>query len=602
MKLQRSLWYFKAAAVAGVLVIAIGSALVYEQMRLSSILTKTLDGIQNTINQLVDQETAFFIDRTRHALKDLSPLLAQYQLQQQQLLAQLDGANNAVERVLALDASVQRYGQIYAEMTVLRLQQGIDEESGRYGDFRRAVHALHVASENLQDLVLGAQLLELRRNEKDFLLRSDEQYLLNHTRLATELNDYLLTLPEPTGHALSALLAQYLESFRSYVALLKQLGLSPQQGLRGESLTAQQVMRTQLTALSEFLLTHSEQQSERLLWWVLLLMIVISSATYALLNYLNGRVSSDILKINKVLHKVTQDEDFSLRVDNQGQDEIAQIAQQVDSLLAFIETLLSRLSAAQQRLIEEAKMASLGNMVSGFAHELNTPIGIAITSHSHLKERMDNLKQDFERGNLRKQSLSSLINEAESALQLLECNLYRTANLIDDFKLVAAQRDYEGETEFNLQALVQGVLDCYQNELQTEEYHVQLEIPAELYLTSYPASFNQIFRYAINNCIRHAKIPEQVLTITITSMIVNDYLHIYLKDDGQGIPRELLPVVFEPFVTSKRNQGGTGLGLSIIYNLVSQNLKGEVKIQSPGGKGVCLHFIFPQLKYRIEEN
>nr|WP_239032859.1 ATP-binding protein [Pseudoalteromonas luteoviolacea] len=118
-------------------------------------------------------------------------------------------------------------------------------------------------------------------------------------------------------------------------------------------------------------------------------------------------------------------------------------------------------------------------------------------------------------------------------------------------------------------------------------------------LKSYPNVFVQVFTYSLSNCIQHAKKEGQLLNIVISALVVNDYIHLYIKDDGKGIDKELLPVIFEPFITTQRNQGGIGLGLSIIYNLVTQKLGGEVKIQSPAHGGACLHIILANTSFRL---
>nr|WP_247684867.1 ATP-binding protein [Pseudoalteromonas luteoviolacea] len=121
-------------------------------------------------------------------------------------------------------------------------------------------------------------------------------------------------------------------------------------------------------------------------------------------------------------------------------------------------------------------------------------------------------------------------------------------------------------------------------------------------LTSYPNVFVQILTYSLNNSIQHGKNEDKPLNIVVSALVVNEYIHVYIKDDGNGIDKELLPVIFEPFITTQRNQGGIGLGLSIIYNLVTQKLKGEVKIQSPAHGGACLHIILANTLFELKES
>lgn len=600
MKLKHSLVFFKSITLAGIVIIAIGSALIYEQMAKNALLTRVLVELQNSINQLVDQEALFLSDRTSQASAEISPLISAYHRHRQAMLELIGHDPVLFDRLSALDSSVNSFTLIYEQILSLQALIGFDKQTGRYGQFRAAAHELQAISEAHNDVAFTLQLLELRRREKDYLLRFDPLYLQLHNDMYAQTVEYLSSKPNEVE--LVKRLEEYKRNFDTYVEILQKQGLGPSLGLRGESHLAQQAMRLQLAGLSEMLIQYSQRQTETLLWWVLLLMIVLTALSYALLNYLNNRVSLDILQINKTLTDVTKTEDFSLRINNLGHDEIAQVASQIDALLEFIETLLERLRAAQQRLIEEAKMAGLGNMVSGFAHELNTPLGIAITSHSHLKSKIDSLKKDFDDGKLKKQTLSALIEEAEAAISLLENNLMKTASLIEDFKEVAAHQRQDHKIEFQFKRFLFDVLECYQSDLLAPEYHIDIEVPDELYLFSYPSAFNQIYRYALNNCIKHAKIPGKTLNITLSALVINDYVHFYIKDDGYGISKELMPVVFEPFVTSKRNQGGTGLGLSITYNLVTQKLGGQVKMQSLEQGGACLHIILPSSSFILKED
>ncbi|CCQ09944.1 periplasmic sensor signal transduction histidine kinase [Pseudoalteromonas luteoviolacea B = ATCC 29581] len=601
MKLSRSLVFFKSAAIAGIVVISVGCALIYEQMAKNTELTRVMDQLQNSINSLIDQESEFINDRSLHSISEVTPLVAQYQFYQNALMQEIGHVPHLLEHLGKLDRQVNEYAQLYERLVSLQALIGFDQNSGRYGRFRDAAHAMQAHSEQLNDLYFTKLILELRRREKDYLLRFDPIYLELHSELISETNRYINAHKNALGSSLS-LLESYKKNFDTYVDILKQQGTSPNEGLRSESKLAQHALRLQLSTLSELIIQHNQTDTESLIWWVLILMIVITAANYALLNHLNARVSKDILAINRVLFKVTQEENFNVRIAASGSDEIAQISTNIDELLGFIETLLSRLTAAQQRLIEEAKMAGLGNMVSGFAHELNTPLGVAITSHSHLKGRIENLKHDFAAGLLKKNVLSELLKDADEAMVLLENNLTKAANLIENFKQVAVNQQQDNESYFSLFNLVVNVLDCYQNELKEPDYHIELDIAENLYLKSYPSAFNQLLRYLLNNCIKHAKIPDKTLKITLSAMVVNDYLHFYLKDDGQGISKELLPVVFEPFVTSKRNQGGTGLGLSIAYNLVTQKLAGEIKVQSFTHGGVCFHIILPHTPFLFRKD
>ncbi|PCK33756.1 sensor histidine kinase [Pseudoalteromonas piscicida] len=589
MQLKQSVLFFKIAALTSASVIILTSWFLYYEVSQTAQLTAQLEHVQTSLQRTMDQEEYLLIRAKKEYASTIPQLKYSYQDSFSNLLNLLAHQEQLLPLLLQLDDLSKSYFAKLEELVRLYEQLGYDENSGVYGEFRRSAHALQNRVSGEANLPLEVVVLELRRREKDFLLRADISYLKLHEQLSKQAQQ--LIAESAMDEEVSNLLERYQAGFANYVAILKKLGLNDGEGVRAELFTEKQKLRSQFELVSVRTQAQAQTRKENIILYGLTLIVLMNIAVLMLLSYQNSKVTRHILAINKVLVKVAKLEDFSLRVGIQGNDEIAQIGHQLDDLLAFIETLLARLSAAQQRLIEEAKMASLGNMVSGFAHELNTPLGVAITSQSHLKEQVATLKSQLELGKLQRQTLTTLITEAEAALYLLENNLHRTASLVDDFKLVAVNREFEEQSAFNLKNLVKNVFDCYQSELTQDAYSIELEIPDNLELISYPSVFSQVVGYCINNCIKHAKVDGKKLNIVVSTVLINDYIHFYFKDDGAGIDKELLPVIFEPFVTSKRFSGGTGLGLSIVYNLVTQKLKGEVKMQSPAHGGACLHII-----------
>ncbi|WP_419148387.1 ATP-binding protein [Pseudoalteromonas 'SMAR'] len=598
MQLKQSVLFFKLAALTCAVVIILTSWFLYYEVSSSSERAQQLTHIQTALQRTMEQEQQLLSNMEPQLTAVLPQQQYFYQDSYNRLLLLLHQEQALLPLMKQLDRLAKDYFAQLERLIELQEQLGYDEESGLYGEFRRQSHALQQAVSNASSKELEILILELRRREKDYLLRADERYLVMHENLVAQTQQRLLQ--HDSKAEIARLLAAYELGFNQYVTLLQQLGLTQNQGLRGQLHTTKQQLRNQVELLDTRSQSLAKQRQESIILYGLILIVLMNTAVLLLLNYQNSKVTNHILAINKVLIKVAKYEDFSQRVALKGDDEIAQIGHQLDDLLAFIETLLARLSSAQQRIIEEAKMASLGNMVSGFAHELNTPLGVAITSQSHLKEQVSTLKSELELGKLQRQTLTRLLSEAEDALYLLENNLHRTASLVDDFKLVAINKDYEEKVAFNLKQLVQSVFDCYHSELNEQDYDITLEIPDNLTLISYPSVFNQVVGYCINNCIKHAKIPGQRLNIVVSTVLINDYIHFYFKDDGAGIDKELLPVIFEPFVTSKRFSGGTGLGLSIVYNLVTQKLNGEVKMQSPAHGGACLHIILTATEFDYE--
>lgn len=597
VQLKHSVLLFKGAAIVSTLVIGIASWFLYTEIVHGIKQDRAFNNLEYTINQLVTHKERFIVERQRYLVQGIEPLFIQFKTEFERLLPYFVDDSTHIEQLFKIDEQVQFFRSKFTEFAQSQARLGFEETEGVYGEFRFHAHGLQLiaSKEPIKDLEI--LVLELRRAEKDYLLRLKPYYLTLHQQYLDKITYLIKTILPDKSSVYLKYLAQYNHGFTEYISILQHQGLTHKTGLRAE--LSQIIVQIDLhyKVLRESLYNSQQKSKTALILYTLSAIVMISIGCLLLLNHLNNRVSSHILKINAVLRRVTKEEDFSLRTGIFGHDEIAQIGHDLDALFSFIELLLARLSAVQLRLIEEAKIASLGNMVSGFAHELNTPIGVAITSQSHLKEQLKAIKSDLESGQLKKNALSKLVNEAESALYLLENNLSRTASLIDDFKKVAVHQQYDDVNEFNLKTLAMGVFDCYQSELKMMHCHVDFEIPDNLVLESYPAALSQIFSYCISNSMKHGKIKDKTLNIVVSAMVVNDFVHIYFKDDGYGIDKELLPIIFEPFITTKRHDGGTGLGLNIVYNLVTQKLKGEVKMQSPAHGGACLHIILEKARY-----
>jgi signal transduction histidine kinase len=291
---------------------------------------------------------------------------------------------------------------------------------------------------------------------------------------------------------------------------------------------------------------------------------------------------------------ITSKSDFSLRFDESKDDEFAQLSSELNDLLAHFEMVLDKLSDAKDRMIESEKMASLVGMVSGVAHELNTPLGVAITCESILKESIIHLRSDFESGELQKSSLKKILDDSERAIELMETNLHKTEALITQFKEITSFQNYHESVEFSLKSVVEAVLTSLNHETRKIQADIQVDIDTDLTFIGYAGAISQILQILIVNTFRHAYSDKKVLNIIISAKKANEQLLLSVSDDGSGIKSENIDKVFEPFFTTKRSQGGTGLGLSVVYNLVTQKLKGQVSVASPEQKGVIVAISIPQ--------
>lgn len=239
---------------------------------------------------------------------------------------------------------------------------------------------------------------------------------------------------------------------------------------------------------------------------------------------------------------------------------------------------LEELKRTQLTLVESEKMASLGSLVAGVAHEINTPIGICVTAASFLQEEIDTLKTRLHDNSLTRSYVENLIDRISESGRLLNNNLNRAANLVSSFKQVAVDQSSEACYSFKLTDNINQVLTSLKHKLKNIPGQVYVNCPENLSIYSFPGSFAQIYSNLILNSIIHGFENWQgKCDIYIDLKQQENELQIDYRDTGRGIPDEIVDRIFDPFVTSKRGSGGSGLGTHIVYNIVKQLLKGDIQ-------------------------
>ena len=268
------------------------------------------------------------------------------------------------------------------------------------------------------------------------------------------------------------------------------------------------------------------------------------------------------------------------------------VDRQVSERTYNLRTALEQLQEAQTQLIQTEKMASLGALVAGVAHEINTPIGISVTAASHLKAATQQIKGDMESGTLKRADFEEFLSTAIESADILLRNLERAANLVQSFKRVAVNHSDEGTSTFDLRGALADLVLSVSPECKRYGIACKLDCPTGISMHSYQGALDQIVTNLVVNALRHA-FDRKSGTIAITACLVDDKVELKVSDDGAGIKAELLPRIFDPFVTTKRGEGGSGLGLHIVFNLVNYRLKGRVEVSSIEGQGAEFCCLFP---------
>lgn len=255
---------------------------------------------------------------------------------------------------------------------------------------------------------------------------------------------------------------------------------------------------------------------------------------------------------------------------------------------------IAELRRTQQQLIESEKMASLGGLVAGVAHEVNTPLGVSMGAASHLAEQVTMVQGQFEAEQLTQDTFSSFIKTAATSSDILVQNLRRSSDLIQSFKKVAVDQSDDHVERIVLMDYVHQVLRSLAPKYKRMNLHFRVTGDSLLQAEVPPGAVAQILTNLVVNAVTHGFKEEGPGEIHITLSAENGDVTLVFEDDGKGMSAEVVARAFDPFFTTKRGQGGSGLGLHIVYNLVSRSLKGKVKLESEDGKGCRVVMVFPQ--------
>jgi len=256
--------------------------------------------------------------------------------------------------------------------------------------------------------------------------------------------------------------------------------------------------------------------------------------------------------------------------------------------------LRQELSEAQNSLVQAEKMAALGNLVAGIAHEINTPIGIGITAMSHLESKLEEMRQRFDQGKISKAAFQDFLERIGAAAKLVNNNLHRSARLIQGFKQIAVNQSNEEKREFELIPYILDVITFLNSQLKDSNHKAVLNSDADcIVMNSYPEILRRVLSMLSANAVSHAFLPgkQGVITIDIQALN-NNSCRLRFMDDGLGIEEKHIPHIFDPFYTTKRGDN-SGLGLNIVYNLVTQGLNGKIDVISAPNQGACFTLHLP---------
>ncbi|WP_202412696.1 CHASE domain-containing protein [Duganella lactea] len=257
--------------------------------------------------------------------------------------------------------------------------------------------------------------------------------------------------------------------------------------------------------------------------------------------------------------------------------------------------VVATLKQAQTNLQTSEKMASLGALVAGVAHELNTPIGNSLLTATSLSDMV----RDFERrlqdgGGVKRSALEAHLSDARKACDIMASSLTRAADLITSFKQVAVDQASGQRRRFRLDDVVHDTLATYAAQLRRASCTVTVDVPADLVFDSYPGSLSQVLSNLIGNTLLHGFDGRESGALTVGARREGkDLVLLQMKDNGVGMSDVVLHKIFDPFFTTKMGQGGSGLGMNIVYNIVTSVLKGTIRVESVPAAGTSVLLVLP---------
>lgn len=344
--------------------------------------------------------------------------------------------------------------------------------------------------------------------------------------------------------------------------------------------------------------------------------------TAGMVSFLNLRIIRPVLRLSVRMQAASNDPDHPERYRDPANEpgEIGDMARSFNAMVGRIgetlearqqaeaaaagardraETALAELRRAQENLIESEKMAALGGLVAGVAHEINTPIGNALGAVSHLHGKSQDAAELFYAGKLRKQDADDFIKTTLEAGDIALSNIQRAAALVHSFKQVAADHTADMRRPFGLGEYMAEVLTSLTPQIRRARIEVETDIPADIEMESYPGALAQIVANIVANAALHAFGDDDGLATDgaarprhmriAARRLDGGMLRLRIADNGRGMAEAVRARVFEPFFTTRRGAGGTGLGMHIVYNLVTQRLGGRIKLASVAGYDIEGH-------------
>jgi C4-dicarboxylate-specific signal transduction histidine kinase len=281
------------------------------------------------------------------------------------------------------------------------------------------------------------------------------------------------------------------------------------------------------------------------------------------------------------------------KLNHELESRVEQRTEALDQSNQELQSSLDELRKAQEQLVHAEKLAALGGLVAGVAHEINTPLGIGVTAASYLEQETRRLGVELEENRLSKESLHRFRQSALESTQLILRNLQRADKLVKSFKQVAVDQSSEQKRSIDLAVYLQEIMSSLHPALKRTQHRVQIDCPEGLVIETYPGALYQIVVNLVLNSLMHGFRERNDGNIAIAARRAGPMVVLNYRDDGSGMAEDVRRRVFEPFFTTRRGEGGSGLGMHIVWNLATQMLQGSISAHAAPGGGAAFELRFP---------
>jgi len=472
------------------------------------------------------------------------------------LLKDLNHETIDTKLLFEFDNSINTYTMSFMKLVEKKLIFGLNENDGIHFELRKITHKL---LKNVElNKTLFSDVLQLRRIEKDFISRKS----LKYKKAFIEKLDFILL--NPNDEKIKKLLFEYKTNFILLTKIQEEIGLNENLGLMAEMRSAIHKSEDILEMLSKQLIEEIDTKSLELIrvtnmsiigLFLIIMLIIIILVKF----FINESKINELNLLNNELSKT-----------------------------------LNNLEVTQTKLVEAEKMASLGGLVAGVAHEINTPIGIGLTGISHFLDMTKDVKEKYDSNTMSQDVFENYLNTSEELAIQINSNLQKTAHLVSNFKKISFDQSSEEKRKINLKEYLGEVI--FSMKMITKKTNITIEnrCPNDININTYPGAISQIITNLIINSIKHAFNEKEKGTIIIYATMKDGMVKLVYEDNGKGIEKDTLPKIFDPFFTTNREGGGTGLGLNILYNIISNTLLGKIKCNSIKGEGVEFTITFQE--------